>query len=167
MSILLNQAAQISGQPEFRLPAHDLGKFLDRIPFRYPRFPSWFPGPGGATHPIAAYGGLRDYLNLADLPWKPYLSYRQTETNLKESLNNSFPALIYGVGSTGIPHVVVPIGKVGDGWQILDPGYPTNRNPITWGDAQLSAWWTNFSFIYPRGTMINLKPSQPSHGNAI
>lgn len=168
MAIVLNQAAQISGQPQFRLHALELGKILDRVPFRYPRFPAWFPGPGGATHPIAVYAGLRDYFQRADLAWKPVLKYRQSKADLEESLNNNSPTLIYGVGLTGIPHVVVPIGKTEDGWQILDPGYPTNRNPFPWSNKQLSAWWKNFSFIYPRGTMISLTafhdaamPNQP------
>jgi hypothetical protein len=147
MAIVLNQAAQISGGHEFKLPAIELGKFLDRIPFRFPRFPAWFPGPGGATHPIAAYAGLRDFLRRANLPWRAVLSYRQTKTNLAEALKRGFPTLIYGVGSTGIPHVVVPVRKTEGAWQILDPGYPTNRNPIMWSDDQLLGWWTNFSFI--------------------
>jgi hypothetical protein len=162
MAIVLNQAAQISGRHEFKLPAIDLAKFLDRIPFRYPRFPAWFPGPGGATHPLAAYWGLRNYLHRANLRWKAVLSYRQTRTNLAEALKRDFPTLIYGVGSSGIPHVVVPVSKTEGEWQILDPGYPTNRNPIMWGEDQLSEWWTNFSFVYPRGTMIWLTPFHDS-----
>jgi hypothetical protein len=159
MAILLNQVAQIDGRPEFSLPAIELGKFLDRIPFRYPRFPAWFPGPGGATHPFAAYAGLRDFLRHANIPWTAHLRYRRTELDLAEALKNGSPSLIYGVGQTGIPHVVVPIGKTETRWQILDPGYPTNRNPITWSDDQLSTWWTNFSSIYPKGTMLNLQPA--------
>lgn len=159
MAIVLNQASQISARSEFRLPAVELGKFIDRFPFRYPRFPAWFPGPGGATHPVGAHAGLRDFLRRADLPWRAVLSYQRTEANLSEALKNDLPTLIYGKGQTGIPHVVVPIGKTASGWQILDPGSPTDRNPVTWSEDQLSAWWTNFSFIYPSGTMLNLQPA--------
>jgi hypothetical protein len=167
MAMVVNQAAYVSGRPEFSVSARELGKFLDRIPFRYPRFPAWFPGPGGATHPIAAFAGLRNYLQTLDSAWRPVLCQHQTVGDLEESIMNGFPTLIYGVGLTGIPHVVVPIGKTDAGWLILDPGYPTNRNPISWNSDQLAGWWRNFSFIYRRGTMIVLKPSQPGPGTTI
>ncbi|HRN51151.1 MAG TPA: hypothetical protein PLC52_10285 [Anaerolineales bacterium] len=61
MTTLTTLAARRSGQPGFSLAAVQLGRFLDRIPFRFPRFPAWFPGPGGATHPLAALWGLRAY----------------------------------------------------------------------------------------------------------
>lgn len=158
MAMVLNQAAQLSGSYDFTLPAAKLGNFVDRVPFRYLRFPAWFPGPGGATHPLAAFAGLRDYIRQNNLPWRVDLTYRQANSDLARALQAGWPTLIYGMGATGIPHVVVPIAKNPDGWLILDPGYPPDRNPTKWTDEQLGAWWKNFSIFYPRGTMISLKP---------
>lgn len=158
MAMVLNHAAGIAGREDFKLPASELGRCLDRIPFRYPRFPAWFPGPGGATHPIAASAGLRDYIRQAKLEWGVRLAYRQTQSDLGKLLANGFPSLIYGVGRTGIPHVVVPISRSEDGWQIMDPGYPGERNPMKWTNDQLANWWRNYSIIYPKGTMVSLTP---------
>jgi hypothetical protein len=158
MAMLLDQAAAANGYKEFTPPAK-LGRFIDRIPFRYPRFPAWFPGPGGATHPIAAFFGLKDCLKQIGLNWSPTLSQRRKPDDLAAALQAGYPTLIYGVGETGVPHVVVPIGKENGVWQILDPGYPRERNPMKWGDTQLARWWRNFSFIYPAGTMVSLTPA--------
>lgn len=162
MAMLVTAGAQLAGQPGFSLPAAELGRFLDRIPFRYPRFPAWFPGPGGATHPLAALWGLRSYARKLEragtpFPWRPQLRSRQTRAQLEAALAAGQPTLIYGVGSTGIPHVVVPLQRVEGGWVVLDPGAPGEQNPKRWSDAQLDKWWTNFSFIYPAGTMVTLE----------
>jgi hypothetical protein len=141
-----------------------LGRFLDRIPFRM-RFPAWFPGPGGATHPLAALWGLGAYgrkLRRQGIafPWQPRLRTRQAPADLQAALAAGQPTLIYGVGTTGVPHVVVPVQRVEGGWLVLDPGYPSEQNPKRWGDEQLQRWWTNFSFIYPPGTMVTLAPDK-------
>lgn len=164
MAMLLTQAARGAGNADFWLPAYLLGRWLDRIPFRYPRFPAWFPGPGGATHPLAALWGLRDYIRQlrrwrVAFPWRPVLRTRQTISELEQALTASYPTLVYGVGETGIPHVVVPIGRQPGGWQILDPGTPSERNPLVGSDAQLARWWVNYSILYPKGTMIILLPT--------
>ena len=162
MTTLTSVAARRGGQPGFSLPAAQLGRWLDRIPFRFPRFPAWFPGPGGATHPLAALWGIAAYARKlrsegTPFPWKPALHSRQSLADLAAALHAGQPTLIYGVGTTGIPHVVVPLERTQDGWLILDPGYPREQNPARWSDAQLEQWWTNFSFIYPKGTMLTLE----------
>ncbi len=58
MAMLLEIAAR-SENGELVINPLEFGKELDRIPFRHPRFPAWFPGPGGATHPRAALNGLK------------------------------------------------------------------------------------------------------------
>jgi hypothetical protein len=165
MAMLLTHAARASGRPDFWLPAYLLGRWLDRIPFRYPRFPAGFPGPGGATHPLAALWGLRDYARQLRhwkiaFSWRPILRTRQTISDLEKVVVANQPTLIYGAGASGIPHVVVPIARQPSGWQILDPGTPSERNPVTWGDAELANWWVNYSILYPKGTMISLIPKQ-------
>ncbi|MEX2143561.1 MAG: hypothetical protein WD740_03120 [Anaerolineales bacterium] len=55
MATVLQRAAQQANRPPLQLAAAELGRFLDRIPFRFTRFPAWFPGPGGATHPHGAW----------------------------------------------------------------------------------------------------------------
>ena len=164
MAMVMNIAAKQSGANRVRLSAAALGRFLDLIPFRYPRFPAWLPGPGGATHPFAAYWGLKDYLgNLKrahrKLNWRVIMKRRVSLEMLAEIVSAQEPVLIYGVGETGIPHVVVPIEKRGNKWLILDPGYPRKSNPREWTDQQLMKWWRNYSFIYPRGILIALEPS--------
>lgn len=161
MAMLVTHATRAAGSPQFQLPAAQLGRFLDRIPFRYPRFPAWFPGTGGATHPLAALWGMHAYGRKLQhtgvaFPWRPALRTRQTFADLEAALATQQPTLIYGVGATGIPHVVVPIERGKANWQILDPAMPTARNPLTWSDAQLQTWWVNYSILYPRGTMITL-----------
>jgi len=161
MAMLLTHAARATGNPQFRLPAAKLGRFLDRIPFRYPRFPAWFPGPGGATHPLAALWGLRAYGRKVEqsgivFPWRPVLRTRQTAADLETALAAEQPTLIYGVGASGIPHVVVPIARQQDDWLILDPGTPSAGNPVLWSDPQLQSWWVNYSILYPRGTLVTL-----------
>lgn len=161
MAMLLTQAARSAGNPRFQLPAVELGRFLDRIPFRYPRFPAWFPGPGGATHPLAALWGLRAFGRKLQregvaFPWLPVLRTRQTFLDIEAVLAAEQPTLIYGVGITGIPHVVVPIAREQAAWQLLDPATPTANNPVRWSDAQLQSWWVNYSILYPRGTMLTL-----------
>jgi hypothetical protein len=162
MAMLVTAGERLSGKADFALPAAELGRFLDRIPFRYPRFPAWFPGPGGATHPLAALWGLRSYARKLErqgtpFAWRPRLRTRQTRAQLEAALAAGQPTLIYGVGSTGIPHVVVPVQRVEGGWVVLDPGSPGEQNPKRWSDAQLDKWWANFSFIYPAGTMVTLE----------
>lgn len=162
MTTLTTIAARRSGQPGFSLAAAQLGRFLDRIPFRFPRFPSWFPGPGGATHPLAALWGLRAYgrrLRKQGLsfPWKPVLRTKQTPDDLRAALDAGQPTMIYGVGHTGIPHVVIPLEYSAPHWLILDPGSPREQNPARWSDEQLLRWWTNFLFIYPAGTLLTLE----------
>jgi len=165
MAMLLTQAARSAGRADFWLPAYILGQYLDRIPFRYPRFPAWFPRTGGATHPLAALWGMRDYIHQlqswrVSFPWQPVLRTRQTTSDLQEALVAGQPTLIYGVGLNGVPHVVVPIAHSDYGWQILDPGLPRERSPVHWSDSQLQNWWVNYSVLYPRGTMISLIPEQ-------
>ncbi|MGH2583199.1 MAG: hypothetical protein ACRDFQ_09940 [Anaerolineales bacterium] len=166
MAMLLGLAARQSELSDFELRSVDLGRFLDRIPFRYPRLPAWLPGPGGATHPFAAYWGLKDYMrntkagNLR-VGWKVFMKSRATTNDLEESVTAGIPTLIYGVGETGIPHVVVVIGREDKKWQILDPGYSKEKNPRNWPDDQMNKWWVNYSFIYPRGIMITLVPTAP------
>ncbi len=172
MSIVLTQAARAAGIDYFWLPAYLLGRWLDRIPFRYPRFPAWFPGFGGATHPLAALWGLRDYIRQLQrwrvaFPWRPVLRGRLTISDLERVLTAEQPTLIYGVGANGIPHVVVPIARQPGGWQILNPGTPSERNPVTWSDAQLASWWINYSIFYPRGTMISLLPTSTASATDI
>lgn len=155
--MLINLAAQISGSVYSYLPAAALGRFLDRIPFRYPRFPAWFPGVGGATHPLALYFGLMAYCRKHRLAWMPELNSQNTLSDLEIAIHAGQPTLIYGVGATGIPHVVVPVVREDDGWLILDPGYPLQRNPTPWSDKQLEGWWRNYSVFYSRGTMLTLR----------
>ena len=165
MTTLLHLGARAAGS-KLDLSAVELGKALDRIPFRHPRFPAWFPGPGGATHPRAALKGLEQNIRRLrregqTFPWWPALKTRQTPTDLEAQLRARQPTLIYGVGHTGIPHVVVPIGREKDGWLILDPGYPTERNPMQWTDEKLERWWVGYWLFYPRGTMLSLVRENP------
>jgi len=162
MAMLSNMAAKSSAIKDFHLPAATLGKFLDRIPMRYARVPAWVPRVGGATHPNAATKGLGTYIRklIRDgfaFPWKAVLRTGQTPIDLEAALRAGNPSLIYGVGRTGIPHVVVPIERKRGGWLMLDPGYARSRNPIRWNDAQLAEWWKSYAFLYPRGTMVSLK----------
>ncbi|HSS98542.1 MAG TPA: hypothetical protein VLK33_16010 [Terriglobales bacterium] len=163
MAMVITKAARSSGNADFKQPAAERGVWLDRIPFRYPRFPASFPGPGGATHPLAALWGLGDYAHKLQhdgipFPWQPQQRTGQTLINLEQAIKDS-PTLIYGVGETGIPHVVVPIEHSENGWKILDPGTPTEKNPVTWSDERLQKWWRNYSILYPAGTMISLIPA--------
>lgn len=140
-----------------------LGRSLDRIPFWHPRFPAWFPGPGGATHPRAALKGLEATIRKlkregTDYPWWPVLHSRQEVDDLQAALQAGHPSLIYGLGRSGIPHVVVPIAREEEGWLVLDPGFPRARNPMRWSEQQLMSWWAGYSIFYPRGTMISLLP---------
>jgi len=162
MTTLLELGANF-GSENLGLEAVDVGIALDRIPFRHPRFPSWFPGPGGATHPRAALKGLE--ATIRDLrkkgfryPWKPFLLKKQSPADLEAALVAGYPSLIYGVGNTGIPHVVVPIGRNENGWSVLDPGFPKKRNPMLWAEEKLVRWWRAYSIFYPAGTMISLRP---------
>lgn len=160
MAIVLTRAALQSGLPGFTLPAAQLGRFLDRVPFRFPRFPAWFPGPGGATHPLAALWGLQAYgrkLRRDGKPfaWEPRLLTKQTLGELEAALAADQPTLIYGIGG-GVPHVVVPIQRDSGGWLMLDPGTPVQNNPARWSDSQLEKWWVNFSIFYSRGVMLTL-----------
>jgi hypothetical protein len=164
MAMVLHIAASASGLANFDLEPATLGRFLDRLPFRHPRFPAWFPRVGGATHPWAARGGLRAYIgHLKEkgvaFAWRPVLYTRQSKADLAAALEARRPSMIYGVGITGIPHVVVPVGRTEDGWLLLDPGYPSERQPMLWSDEQLDAWWANYAIIYPRGTMLSLEPA--------
>lgn len=68
--------------------------------------------------------------------------------------------MIYGMGHTGIPHVVIPLEYTAPHWLILDPGYPREQNPARWSEEQLLRWWKNFLFIYPAGTMLTLEESE-------
>ena len=163
MAMLITQAARQEGDAGFVLPAAKLRRWLDRIPFRYPRFPAWFPGPGGATHPLAAFWGVRDYGRKLrrkghKFAWQPRLRSGQTQADLQAALDANYPTLIYGVGATGIPHVVVPIGHGPEGWLILDPGVPSAKNPVIWSDEQLQKWWRNYGILYHAGTMLSLVP---------
>jgi len=162
MTTLLDLAS-IYSKVDLGIEAVTLGRFLDRIPFRHPRFPAWFPGPGGATHPRAALKGLESAIrNLhkkgVNFPWWPIMLKKQSPEDLAVALSAGYPSLIYGVGSTGIPHVVVPVTRNDKGWLVLDPGFPAERNPMQWTDAQLTKWWAPFLIFYPRGTMISLRP---------
>lgn len=162
MTTLLHMAARQSAIHPFDLEPAALGRFLDRIPFRYPRFPAWFPRAGGATHPKAARDGLRAYIRRlwaqgVELAWGPVLRTRQTEADLAAALEAGYPTLIYGVGATGIPHAVVPIGKKAAEWLVLDPGTQTGQNPMHWSNHQLRQWWVSYGWIYPEGTMVSLK----------
>jgi hypothetical protein len=163
MATLIEQAALASGEPQ-QVNAADLGRFIDRVPFRHPRFPSWFGAVGGATHPRAAHKGLEGYIHKLRrgghrFPWRVRRISGQLLQDLEAALTAGHPTLIYGVGTTGVPHVVVPIKREVGGWLVLDPGYARERNPMHWSDAQLEKWWTNYSFVYPRGTMISLMPA--------
>lgn len=162
MAMLLTIGVRRAGEADFTLPAALLGRYVDRTPFRM-RFPAWFPGPGGATHPLAALWGLRSYGRKLrkegiGFPWKPVLRTRQTFVDLESVLAAKQPTLIYGLGS-GVPHVVVPVQREPGGWLMLDPGYATANNPIRWTDSLLQKWWTNFSLLYPPGVMVTLEPT--------
>jgi hypothetical protein len=162
MAMLLEMGARKSGA-DVHINALEFGLEIDRIPFRFPRFPAWFPGPGGATHPFAALWGMQRKIGKLrregnDMPWRAVLRFRQTEQQLETEIAQGNPTLIYGVGRTGIPHVVVPIGRDGNKWQILDPAFARERNPRQWSQPVLMDWWKNFGLLYPRGTMISLKP---------
>jgi hypothetical protein len=162
MTTLLDLAAKYS-EKDLGLEAVDLGHSLDRIPFRHPRFPAWFPGPGGATHPRAALKGLEAAIRKLrkkgiPFPWWPIMLKKQSPSDIEAALDAGHPSLIYGVGRTGIPHVVVPVARKEKGWLVLDPGYPSARNPKQWTDAQLVKWWQAYSVFYPAGTMISLRP---------
>jgi len=164
MSMLLNIGFQLTGLDHNITPVL-FGKKLDRIPFRHPRIPAWFPGPGGATHPRAALKGMqqkiREIRHLGySIPLWPVKKTRQKLKHLELELKAGHPALIYGLGKSGIPHVVVPIARLEKRWKILDPGYPSNRNPMIWSDEKLLQWWQGFSGFYPAGTMINLIPQR-------
>jgi hypothetical protein len=164
MSMVLRLAAKQTDVKDFRLEAVELGRFLDRLPFRYPRFPAWLPGPGGATHPFAAYWGLKDYLRGIKLmprneQWKVIMEWRASLESLVQRVSSGNPTLIYGVGETGFPHVVVPISHQRGNWLVLDPGYARRSNPRQWTEEQLQNWWVNYTFIYPNGTLIAFEPS--------
>lgn len=164
MTMLLDWGAKAAGM-QVEVNAALFGKELDRIPFRHPRFPACFPGPGGATHPRAALKGMQHKIrqwrkNGHSYPFWPVLKKHQSPEDLARQMKFGHPTLIYGVGKTGIPHVVVPIARGRDDWQILDPGYPTQQNPKIWSDEQLIDWWCAYSLFYPRGTMISLLPDQ-------
>lgn len=162
MTTLLQRAAQAS-VVDLNLRAVDLGRYLDRIPFRHARFPAWFPGPGGATHPRAAWKGLDAALRRLQrrgraLPWRASMRTRQTQTDLAAALETGELVMIYGMGSTGVPHAVVPLERLPDGWLILDPGQPASKNPVRWSEQQLTDWWVNFGWVYPGGTLVSLMP---------
>ena len=162
MAMLSNMAAKSFAIKDFHLPAATLGKFLDRIPMRYARVPAWVPQVGGATHPRAAAAGLAAYiwkLNREGLsfPWQAIWRTGQSPGDLETALSARRPTLIYGVGPTGIPHVVVPIKRERGGWLVLDPGFTLNQNPRKWTEDELTSWWRRYSFLYPRGTMVSLK----------
>lgn len=162
MTTLLHRAADAS-DVELVLEAAELGRYLDRIPFRQARFPAWFPGPGGATHPRAAWKGLNAYLRRlrragVDLPWRAVLRSRQTQADLGAALEAGELVMIYGVGRNGIPHAVAPFKRREDGWLLLDPGLPTAKNPVRWSDQELTEWWVNYGWIYPPGTLVSLAP---------
>ena len=162
MTTLLDVAAGRSSEP-LNISAVELGRIIDRIPFRHPRFPAWFPGPGGATHPRAAQKGLEQLIRMIrnqgiSFPWKPVLRKQQSPAQLEAQLVAGEPTLIYGVGQTGIPHVVVPIERNSQGWLMLDPGYAQQRNPMQWSEEKLLAWWRQYLIFYPRGTTVSLRP---------
>jgi hypothetical protein len=161
MATLLALAATLSGE-SIELSPRSLARFLDRIPFRHPRFPAWFPGPGGATHPRAAQKGLEAMIRKLrrqglHFPWWPQRRTRQSPDDLEAALAAGWPTLIYGVGAPKrIPHVVVPVERDGDGWLILDPGYPRDKQPMRWTEGQLVEWWGNYGWLYPAGTMVSM-----------
>jgi hypothetical protein len=162
MTTLLDIVAGRSSEP-LNISAVEMGRIIDRIPFRHPRFPAWFPGPGGATHPRAAQKGLEQLIRKIrnqgiNFPWKAVLRKRQSPAQLEAQLIAGHPTLIYGVGQTGIPHVVVPIERIPQGWLMLDPGYLQQRNPMHWSDQKLRNWWRPYFIFYPRGTMVSLQP---------
>jgi hypothetical protein len=165
MTTLLQTAAQLNGV-QLDLEAAALGRFLDRIPFRHPRFPAWFPGPGGATHPRAAWKGMESYIahlkqqGIA-LHWRVGLRHIDDTDNLATLggyLRFGSLVMLYGVGQTGVPHTVIPMDRVKDGWLIDDPGYPADKNPRSWSDEELHSWWTNYGWIYPARTLVALFP---------
>jgi hypothetical protein len=160
MSMLLEIALKVE-KNELEITAVILGKELDRIPFRHPRFPANFPGPGGATHPRAALNGLKQKISSLrkagiNYPWWPHLRKNQSPNELENHLDAGKPTLIYGLGKSGIPHVVVPIGRSEKDWHILDPGKPKKLNPMIWSDEKLDQWWQVYWLFYPQGTMIFL-----------
>jgi len=162
MTTLLDVAAGRSSEL-LNMTAVEMGRIIDRIPFRHPRFPAWFPGPGGATHPRAAQKGLEQLIRMIrkegiSFPWKSVLRNRQSPAQLEAQLHSGQPTLIYGVGHTGVPHVVVPIERNQRGWLMLDPGYPLERNPMQWSEDKLIAWWRSYFIFYPRGTTVSLQP---------
>lgn len=162
MTTLLDLGAAYSKKSLGVEPAA-LGKSLDRIPFRHPRFPAWFPGPGGATHPRAALKGLEAAIRTlrkggTPFPWWPIMRKKQEVKALEAALVAGQPSLIFGVGSTGVSHVVVPVARDEKGWLVLDPGFPRQRNPMLWNERRLITWWRAYSIFYPRGTMISLLP---------
>ncbi len=81
----------------------------------------------------------------------------QSLNDLEAALEAGNPTLIYGLGRSGIPHVIVPIGRLEKAWLILDPGKAGERNPMNWSDQKLEQWWRAYWYFYPRGTMISLK----------
>jgi hypothetical protein len=165
MTTLLQTAAK-RNSVQLDLDAAALGRFLDRVPFRHPRFPAWFPGPGGATHPRAAWKGMERYIahlkqQGSELHWRVGLRYiddTDTLTTLANYLRFGSLVMLYGVGRSGVPHTVIPVERIKDGWRIDDPGYPADKNPHTWSDAELLSWWTNYGWIYPAGTLVALFP---------
>lgn len=165
MTTLLQTAAQRDGL-QLDLEAADLGRFLDRIPFRHPRFPAWFPGPGGATHPRAAWKGMERYIARLkrggiELHWRVGLRHINDRDNLAtlwDYLRFGSLVMLYGVGHTGIPHTVIPVDRVEAGWLIDDPGHPAEKNPRTWSDEELLNWWTNYGRLYPARTLVALFP---------
>jgi hypothetical protein len=163
MTAVLQRAALQNGAG-LDLTAAELGHFLDRIPFRHLRFPAWFPGPGGATHPRAARSGLNAYLRHLQhighpLPWQAVLRSNQSGEELASALQAGELVMIYGVGRSGIPHVVLPLAHQPGSWTVLDPGYPVEKNPRPWSEAELDQWWLNFGWIYPKGTLVSLVPN--------
>ncbi|MDA1329498.1 MAG: hypothetical protein O3B43_00290 [Chloroflexi bacterium] len=167
MVMVLAIAAAISGSM-LELKPRALTRFLDRIPFRHLRFPAWFPGPGGATHPKAAEKGMQAIIDGLkaqgrSFPWSAERRSRQSLTDLGSALKAARPTLVYGVGvSTGVPHVVVPVAHENQEWLILDPGYPKARQPMRWTDQQFEEWWVNYGWLYPAGTMVSLIPARQS-----
>ncbi|MEX2143562.1 MAG: hypothetical protein WD740_03125 [Anaerolineales bacterium] len=82
----------------------------------------------------------------------------QSTHDLAAAMQAGELVLIYGVGSSGIPHVVHPVAKDAQGWQILDPGYPAEMNPRRWSESELTTWWRNFGWLYPQRTLVSLVP---------
>ena len=171
MTTLLHLAAAQAGET-LELQSRQLAQFLDRIPFRHPRFPAWFPGPGGATHPRGATKGLQAMIRTLRhkglrFPWRAERSSGRNPGDLEAALGAGWPTLIYGVGIRNrVPHVVVPIKRDEDGWLVLDPGYPRDKQPMRWTKVQLDKWWANYWLIYPAGTMISLVPDSSRGGAA-